>query len=175
MPLAMRRAAPTPAVSPKLLKHFAAATIVITLLLALFATDEDWGARAQIEANASKNQLAAAETEQLGTKRIASNLKVRGNTGGGGFGSDEGGDFGGGGGGGSWQSRPAKPEAGGRVTYGPNTPAIGLGAEEMPGRDRSKIKRKPRHVEKPKPDATQIEQILGNSRRRSGSATAAAE
>lgn len=175
MPLAMRRSAPTLAVSPKLLKHFAAATVVVTLLLALFATDEDWGARAQIEANATKNQLAAAEAEKLGPKRIASKLKVRGNTAGGGFGSDEGGDFGGGGGGGSWQSRPAQPAPAGRVTRGADAPTIGLSAEEMPGRDRSKIKRKPKEVEKPKPDATQIDQILENSRRRSGSTTTAAE
>jgi hypothetical protein len=170
----MRRAAPTPPVSPKLLKHFAAATIVITLLLALFATDEDWGASAQIEANATKNQLATAQAEKLGTRKIAGKLKVRGNTAGGGFGSDEGGDVGGGGGG-SWQSRPAQPAPGGRVTRGADAPTIGLSAEEMPGRDRSKIKRKPKEVEKPKPDATQIEQILENSRRRSGSTTTAAE
>jgi len=86
----MRRAKQSPAISPQQLKHFAAAAVAATLLLALFATDEDWGAQAQIEANAAKTQLAVTEAEKLGTGKLANKLKVQSNTGGG-FGNDEGG------------------------------------------------------------------------------------
>lgn len=169
----MRRAAPTLAISPKLLKHFAAATVTITLLLALFATDEDWGARAQLEANQAKNQLAAAEAEKLGTKKLASKLKVR-EAPGGGFGTDEGG---GSGGGGDWT--PRKPqsqlERPSLRTHGipqleqrPGATVTVTGMDLEDARQPDPRKRKRKTGEQFRPNAEQIDQIKVNSRQRTG-------
>lgn len=169
----MRRAAPTLAISPKLLKHFAAATVTITLLLALFASDEDWGAHAQLEANQTKTQLAAAEAEKLGTAKLASKLKVR-EAPGGGFGTDEGGS---GGGGGTWT--PHKPQGN---QERPNLRTLGIPElEQRPGATTTVTgmdlqdalqpdprKRKHRTGEQFRPNAQQIEQIKANSRQRTG-------
>lgn len=175
----MRRAAPTLAISPKLLKHFAAATVTITLLLALFATDEDWGARAQLEANETKNQLAAAEAEKLGTKKLASKLKVR-EPSGGGFGTDEGG----GGGGGSWS--PPKASAN---SERPNLRTTGIPQlEQRPGAtltvtgvdledalEQDPRKRKHKNGEQFRPNSEQIEKIKANSRQRTGGSSQSGE
>lgn len=104
----MARRTNTPALSPKLLKHFAAATVVLTALLAIFASGEDWGAQAQVQAVEAKNQLAATEAEKLGTKKVATTLKVANNVGAASFGDDEGGSFGGGGSGGGY-APPVQP------------------------------------------------------------------
>lgn len=176
----MRRAAPTLPVSPKLLKHFAAATVTLTLLLALFATDEDWGARAQLEANEAKTQLAAAEAEKLGTKKLASKLKVR-EPSGGGFGSDEGG---GGGGGGTWY--PNKSAA---SSERPNLRTTGIPQlEQRPGATLSVSgmdledalqqdprKRKRKTGEQFRPNSEQIEKIKANSRQRTGGSSQSGE
>lgn len=168
----MRRAAPTLAVSPKLLKHFAAATVTITLLLALFATDEDWGARAQLEANETRNQLAAAEAEKLGPKKLASKLKVR-EPSGGGFGTDEGG----GGGGGTWYPNKSAASA-----ERPNLRTTGIPQlEQRPGAtltvtgvdledalQQDPRKRKHKTGEQFRPNSEQIEKIKANSRQRTG-------
>lgn len=168
----MRRAAPTLAISPKLLKHFAAATVTITLLLALFATDEDWGARAQLEANRAENQLAAAEAEKLGTRKLASKLKVR-EPSGGGFGSDEGG----GGGGGTWYPNKSTANA-----ERPNLRTTGIPQlEQRPGAtltvtgvdledalEQDPRKRKRKTGEQFRPNSEQIEKIKANSRQRTG-------
>lgn len=168
----MRRAAPTLPISPKLLKHFAAATVVITLLLALFATDEDWGASAQLEANRTQNQLAAADAEKFGHKKLASKLKVS-ETPGGGFGTDEGG----GGGGGSWS--PPKPSAN---TERPNLRTTGIPQlEQRPGATVTVTgmdledalqpdprKRKRKTGEQYRPNSEEIEKIKANSRQRTG-------
>ena len=178
----MRRTAPTLSISPKLLKHFAAATIVITLLLALFASDEDWGARAQIEAAQTKNQLAATEAERLGTGKLASKLKVRTNTGGG-FGADEGGgppvD-------GGW-SRSA-PKASAEIA-GPRQRVNGIPVlEQREGasvtvkeadiedvREPDPAKRKNKKAAAFMPDAQQIESIQEASRQRTGGRTSGLE
>ncbi|MBS3930890.1 MAG: hypothetical protein KGZ65_06610 [Sphingomonadales bacterium] len=168
----MRRAAPTLAISPKLLKHFAAATVTITLLLALFATDEDWGARAQLEANRAENQLAAAEAEKLGTRKLASKLKVR-EPSGGGFGSDEGG----GGGGGTWYPNKSTANA-----ERPNLRTTGIPQlEQRPGAtltvtgvdledalEQDPRKRKRKTGEQFRPNSEQIDKIKANSRQRTG-------
>jgi hypothetical protein len=175
----MRRAAPTLAISPKLLKHFAAATVTITLLLALFATDEDWGARAQLEANETKNQLAAAEAEKLGTKKLASKLKVR-EPSGGGFGTDEGG----GGGGGTWYPDKAAASA-----ERPNLRTTGIPQlEQRPGAtltvtgvdledalQQDPRKRKHKTGEQFRPNSEQIEKIKANSRQRTGGSSQSGE
>ena len=87
----MRRAKPPGPISPQLLKHFAVVTVALTALLALFASGEDWGAQAQVEAVQAKNQLVAVEAEKLGTKRLAGKLKVSSEVQPGGFGEDSGG------------------------------------------------------------------------------------
>lgn len=170
----MRRAAPTLAISPKLLKHFAAATVTITLLLALFATDEDWGARAQLEANQAKTQLAAAEAEKLGTKKIASKLKIN-QTPGGGFGTDEGG--GGGGGGSDWSPRkpPSQGERPSLRTHGipqleqrPGATVTVTGMDLEDALQPDPRKRKSKTGEQFRPNSEQIEQIKANSRQRTG-------
>ncbi|MBA4160653.1 MAG: hypothetical protein C0515_00900 [Novosphingobium sp.] len=171
----MRRAAPTLAISPKLLKHFAAATVTLTLLLALFATDEDWGASAQLEANRVQNQLAAAEAEKFGHKKLASKMKVR-ETPGGGFGTDEGGS----GGGGSWapnksSARLERPNL--RTTGipqleqrpGATVTVSGMDLEDALQPDPRERKRKT--GEQFRPNSEQIEQIKANSRQRTGSSS----
>jgi hypothetical protein len=93
-----------------MLKHFAVATVVLTGMLAVFASGEDWGARAQVQAVEAKNQLAATEAEKLGTKKVATTLKIANNVGAASFGNDEGGNFGGGGGGGGGYAPPVQPQ-----------------------------------------------------------------
>lgn len=117
----MRRPASNLPITPKMLKHFAAASIVLTIVLATFAGGGDAGVAAQVEARQAKNDLLKAEQEKLGTRKIASHLKVRGELYG--FDDEQGGtdyggrsgDAGGGGGGGSapaarsaspWQATP---------------------------------------------------------------------
>ena len=72
----MRRAKPPGPLSPQLLKHFAAVTVALTSLLALFASGEDWGAQAQVQAVTAKNRLVATEAEKLGTNKLAAKLHV---------------------------------------------------------------------------------------------------
>ena len=72
----MRRTAPTLPISPQLLKHFAIATLVLTGLIAMFASGEEWGAQAQLKAVDAKNKLIRTETEKLGTRKLANVLKI---------------------------------------------------------------------------------------------------
>ncbi len=72
----MRRTAPTLPISPQLLKHFAIATLVLTGLIAMFASGEEWGAQAQLKAVDAKNKLVRTETEKLGTRKLANVLKI---------------------------------------------------------------------------------------------------
>jgi hypothetical protein len=95
----MRRPAPILPVSPKMLKHFAAATVAITGLLALFVGGEDASIAAQVQATSARNDLVASHKNKSGAGRIASSLKVR-NPNSGGFDSDGPSDFGAGDGGG---------------------------------------------------------------------------
>lgn len=105
----MRRPAPTLPISSQQLKHFAAATVAITTLLALFAGGDDIGVAAQIHATQAKNDFIAAEQKKLGTKQLATHMKVK--TGGGGFGEDPDGGFADGGGGGATVARSSMPKA----------------------------------------------------------------
>lgn len=72
----MARRSPTLPVSPQLLKHFAAATVAITSLLALFAGGDSGPVAAKFEAEQARAKLAAAEQDRPGTKKIGSSLKV---------------------------------------------------------------------------------------------------
>lgn len=60
-----------------MLKHFAAATVAITTLLAMFAGGDDIGVAAQIDAQQTRNQLVAAEQQNLGTRKVSNGLKVK--------------------------------------------------------------------------------------------------
>ena len=166
----MRRRSATTALSPQLLKHFAAAAVVLTAVLAVFASGEDWGAQAQVKAVEAKNQLASAEAEKLGTKRVASTLKIANGSAGASFGDDEGGDFGGVGGG---YSRAA-PRPGPDLQQSTGSPwAASAGTGMMPpppGKRAEPVKAKPAPANTPSPD--EIAQITARSAQRSGQAGA---
>ena len=164
----MRRKSATAALSPKLLKHFAAATVVITALLAVFASGEDWGARAQVGAIEAKNQLAQSEAEKLGTRRVATTMKIANGPAAASFGDDEEGDFGGGGGGyAPPASHPAPRPAASRTSAW--TPPGGLsGAPPLPGAQIEPGKARPAPPKAPSPD--EIAQITASSAQRSGAA-----
>ena len=80
----MRRAAPQLPISPKLLKHFAAATVVITLCVAMFANGEEAQLTAELRAREAKNELLRTEAEKLGTRKIAMGMKINASAQGGG-------------------------------------------------------------------------------------------
>ncbi len=84
----MGRRSSAPPISAGMLKHFAAATVAITSLLALFAGGDDVGVATQIDAQQARNQLVAAEQQNLGTRKVSNSLKVRKETAGS-FGPDE--------------------------------------------------------------------------------------
>lgn len=73
----MRRPQPELPISPKVLKHFAIVTVVLTALLALFVNGEDSQIAAEIKARETKNQLIAAEADKLGTKKLSAALGMQ--------------------------------------------------------------------------------------------------
>ena len=130
----MRRTKPLGPLSPKLLKHFAAATVVLTATLAMFASGERWGAQAQIEAVAAKNQLATTEAEKFGTKKLAAKLKVSSDVTAAGFVNDNPGDFGGdSGGGGGGAGNPSGQVARQRSPQSSEAPAAPGASMTVPG------------------------------------------
>lgn len=71
----MRRATPPLPVSPRLLKHFAAATLALTACIALFA---DGSTTEAVAETVKHNQLKKTEVDMLGSRRLARQaLKVR--------------------------------------------------------------------------------------------------
>ena len=90
----MRRTAPAGPLTPKLIKHFAVATVAVTGLLAMFSSGEDWGAGAQTRADSVNNQVPVTQTEQLGAPRLANTIAIRPGPSHGGFDEDPGSDFG---------------------------------------------------------------------------------
>ncbi len=158
-----------------MLKHFAAATVVLTALLAVFASGEEWGAQAQVEAVEAKNQLAATEAEKLGTKKVATTLKIANKVGGGSFGNDEPESFAGGGGGGGGFAPAAQPQMMPAVaTPNPRKPKSKFSANPLdptkpplpPGAEQEPVETHPSapHV----PTAQSIANITASSARRSG-------
>ncbi len=74
----MRRAAPPLPISPKLLKHFAALTLVLTGCIAMFADGESREAiQEQVDMRAARNQLLETEAEKLGTRKVRANLAIK--------------------------------------------------------------------------------------------------
>lgn len=65
-------------VSPKMLRHFAAATVAITFCVAIFADGEGREAiAAQVEAREARTNLLEVEAGKLGTRRVGlHNLKL---------------------------------------------------------------------------------------------------
>lgn len=155
----MRRAAPTAGLSPQLIKHFGIATVTVTALLALFASGEDWGAQAQLEAIEANNRLTAAEAARLGSKRLEAELKIKPRTSRS-MDHDAAPDFsmGGGGGavGGNFYGEPPRPSEINSI------PPMGPRGEVQPGQ--------PKRTENRKPTEEEIEAMLEASRQRSGSA-----
>ena len=159
-----------------MLKHFAAATVVLTGLLAVFASGADWGARAQISAVEAKNQLAATEAEKLGTKRIGTTLKIANNVGAANFGDDDGGSFGGGGSDGGDYAPPAQPQPvlnparpGMRKPNSPRStnPLDPTKPPQPPGSEQAPVQTQP--SARPAPTAQDLAKITASSARRSGS------
>ena len=74
----MRRAAPPLPLSPKLLKHFAAITLVLTASIAMFADGESREViTEQVDMRAARNQLLETEAEKLGTKKLKAHLALK--------------------------------------------------------------------------------------------------
>ena len=160
----MRRRSTTSALSPKLLKHFAAATVVVTTLLAVFASGEDWGAQAQIQAVEAKNQLANTENEKLGFKRIGAAVKLAKAASRRGFAEEEGIDTTGGSVGGGYA--PPAPQAATAGIFPPPSAAPLSPLPPMPGAQPAPAKAKPVQSKAPSPD--EIAQITAKSAQRSG-------
>ena len=175
MTAAMRRRTINQTLSPNLLKHFAAATFALTALLAIVASGEEWGAQAQVSAIEAKNQLATTEAEKLGTRKVATTLKIANNVGAASFGDDNGGNFGGGSGGGGGFVQPAPqlpPAIPGRPAL--RKPGSQLNANPLdaakppqpPGSEQEPAQ--PQPAAPPAPTAQDIANITASSARRSG-------
>lgn len=71
----MRRAAPSAPISPRLLKHFAAATLAITTCIALFA---DGSTTEAVAETVKQNELKQTEVDLMGSRKVAQQgLKIR--------------------------------------------------------------------------------------------------
>lgn len=71
----MRRAAPSLPISPRLLKHFAAATLALTTCIAIFADGRTTEAVAE---TVKKNELKKAQVDALGArKQVFKGMKVK--------------------------------------------------------------------------------------------------
>ena len=171
----MRRTAPTGPLSPKLIKHFAVATVALTGLLAIFASGEDWGAQAQIGAVQENNQVLTAEAEQLGTRRLAAKLKVMPGPSRMGFDEDPGTDFGDRANDDAPQPAPQQP---GRARGNRSAPPPGLASapdatmtvNSAPPPAEDQLPNTAKIRAKSTPTAQQIADITANSARRSGQA-----
>ncbi len=75
----MRRPVQPLPISPKLLKHFAAATVVLTALIALFAGGEQSQLAQELAEREQRNQLAQTEAEKIGLRAAVSADTQRGN------------------------------------------------------------------------------------------------
>lgn len=168
----MRRVIATGPLSPKLLKHFAMATVGLTGLLALFTSDQDWGAKAQIGAVETQNRVLAAESDKLGPRRLAARLVVREGPAPAQFGEESGYDFGETGGGAP--RREPEPRASTLDNHSalppelPHTPGatVIVTNSSAPAGDLSLKRSKARN--QTAPTAQEAAEIAANSARRSG-------
>ena len=183
----MRRPAPTMPISPQQLKHFAAATVAITLLLALFAGGEDTGLAAEIQAREARSQLIETETEKLSTKHLKAHLKLKDSSrsqfafSDGGEVVDPSSEWGSGGGGGGTAIRPAArstPDARAAQSKLPKTVGSSVsltgpdgvpdGAKPAELRAKKVPKKAVEHKPVTEPSEQELEKALEASRQRSG-------
>ncbi|HEX4847926.1 MAG TPA: hypothetical protein VFV30_07255 [Novosphingobium sp.] len=182
----MRRQAPPLPISPKQLKHFAIATVVLTGLLALLASGTGSGVAAEIDARKAKNDLVAAEQEKVGTKKVGTAIKVRDKSMNSTFADDSSLGDGGFGGSSSGGNSYAGPRAGPRPMPALQSP---IGLQNRPGgtvtrKRMGKPPPKPGELDDPdqagedgtggapRPDMSRLEEVKQASRQRSGSANA---
>lgn len=85
----MRRTSRHTPISSNNLKHFAAGTVAVTGLLALFTLGDDDSLANQIQDASNKNTLANAEHANAGSRKIENRIRIRTEKRGS-FGSDEG-------------------------------------------------------------------------------------
>lgn len=71
----MRRPAPSVQISPRLLKHFAAVTLVITVCVAMFASGGSAQISSELQDREARNQLLKTEADTLGSRKVAATLK----------------------------------------------------------------------------------------------------
>lgn len=182
----MRKPPRPTAISPQLLKQFAVATLVVTGLVALFANGEAAQVEAQVQARESRNQLLATEADKLGTRKIATGLKVKPQAGGwGGDGGDVGGDSSGGDSGAAAPGGDPAPQ----IAMAPQRPALPRGLPTTPGAsltvsgqlatdvqgpggDAARAKAREKVGTMYRPNAQQIEEIQAVSRARTGGSSA---
>lgn len=183
----MRRPVPTVPISPQQLKHFAAATVAITGLLAMFASGEGGGLSDDLQARAAQNKLAQTEASKLGTTQLKAHVKLK-NNGKAHFAFSEGGEVvdmsaewgsGSSGGGGAVAPRPnANPTVmRPKLPKNPGESVTIAGAEGLPDAAKPESQRAkkvpPKKAEaKPfnKPSEQDLDKALEASRQRSGAA-----
>ena len=176
----MRRQAPTVSISPQQLKHFAAATVAITLLLGLLAGGEDVGLAADIQAREARNQLIESETAKLGTKQLKANLKLK-DSNKSKFAFAEGGEVvdmsaeWGSGGGGGGQLRPANRGLSNATAVHSKLDGVPDGAKPEALRAKKNPKKTAETKPVTEPTEQELEKALEASRQRSGQADASEE
>lgn len=181
----MRRAPPQLPISPKLLKHFAAATVVITICVAMFANGGQARVDAEMQARDAKNELLRTEAEKLGTRKVAMGMKINASVGGGG---DEGGGVSEGSGSVDPDSSPPPPAFAQQSRINPMHPVLPRNLPMTPGQtvsvngqmasdlqgpigDAARARNAKKAGSMFRPNAEQIEAIKAASRERTGSAT----
>lgn len=154
----MRRAAPSLPISPRLLKHFAAATLAITTCIAIFADGRTTEAVAE---TVRKNELKKAQLNATSARNsVFKGLKVQSGVG---FAdADPGPERGGDGGAGSYYDGPViQPQFRALPSQAAARPE-----DLLPGNERA---RKAREAARPKqPTPEQLAQLQESSRLRSG-------
>lgn len=81
----MRRQAPTVELSPQLLRQFGLITLIITALIAMFASGEHEQVEAAMQARAARNHLLAVEARKIGSRKIVAAMNIKPEQGGEGF------------------------------------------------------------------------------------------
>lgn len=156
----MRRATPSLPISPRLLKHFAAATLALTTCIAIFADGRTTEAVAE---TVKKNELKKAEVDTTGTrKKVFKGIKVKTGSG---MSYDDPGPAGGGGDSSSYYDGPViQPQ------YLTRPGQQALRPEDLlPGNERAK---KAREAARPKQlTPEQLAKLQESSRLRSGAET----
>jgi len=153
----MRRAAPSLPISPRLLKHFAAATLAITTCIAIFADGRTTEAVAE---TVKKNELKKAQVDAAGARNsVFKGMKVKSGTG---MSYDDPGPDIGGGGAGSYYDGPVmQPQFRTLPSQMATRPE-----DLLPGNERA---RKAREAARPKQlTPEQLAKLQESSRLRSG-------